>query len=108
MITARAMRTLWRMKWAESVGWDKEDPERIFSPQDCLIEDVQDQSAPMVIIGTDVVNLYPALDIDEMVKLVGEAVVETRIKFDEVDYLEAARYVALNWSKEKCNGSALR
>ena len=37
-------------------------------------EAVQDQSIPMVVVGTDVVNLYPSLVIKEVVKSSAEQV----------------------------------
>ena len=54
------------------------------------------------------VNLYPSLDINKVVEDVKKAVLESEIKWQEVDYLEAARYVALNWSEEECKASGLR
>ena len=61
----------------------------------------------MVIVGTDVVNLYPSLRVDKVVEAVRRAVVDTEVKFDELDYLEMARYVALNWPESKCRSSPL-
>ena len=73
-----------------------------------LPEDVQDQSQPMVVVGTDVVNLYPSLDIGKVVDIVRDAVLQSRVSWEEIDYLEASRYIALNWTKEQCDGSKLR
>ena len=70
-------------------------------------EDLQDVLKPMVIIGTDVVNLYPSLDIKKVVGTVRDAVLNSNIKWEQNDYLEGARYVALNWSEEKCRASGL-
>ena len=61
----------------------------------------------MVIVGTDVVNLYPSLDVEKVVGIIREAVIKSKVKWEEIDFLEAARYVALNWSAEKCKASKL-
>ena len=63
----------------------------------------------MVLIESDVVSLYPNnLEVQEVVKSVKEAIVESRIMWEEIDYLEGARYLALNWTQEQCNRSKLR
>ena len=67
MVTMLAMKTLRRGIWEENTGWDKENLDRIFLAKDMLPEDVQDQSCPMFLIGTDVANLYPSLDIHQVV-----------------------------------------
>ena len=61
----------------------------------------------MIIIGNDVVNLYPSLDITKVVEDVKRAVLESDIKWQEVDYLEAAQYVALNGTEQQCRASPL-
>ena len=108
LVSMGAMRSLRRKRWEVLIGWDEADPSMRISAEQALPEDIQDFSSPMVIIGTDVVNLYPSLDIGEVVKIVGEAVKETVVRFEEVDYLEAARYVALCWTEEECMKSELR
>ena len=62
------------LKWEDEVHWKEDDLSRRFLGGNMLPEDVQDQEAPMVLIGTDVVNLYPSLDIDQVVVEVGKAV----------------------------------
>ena len=62
----------------------------------------------MVLIGGDVVSLYPSLDIKKIVKWMREAVLKSNIKWEGVDYGECARYIVLNWDEEKCRRSALR
>ena len=93
--------------WETRVGWKGEDKDRIFNSADVLHEDLQYQTIPMVIVGSDVVNLYPNLDINKVVDTVQLAIMESSIQFDEIDYLEAARYVALNWTAEECRASPL-
>ena len=46
--------------------WDERDLARKFNGNDVLHEDLQDQSTPIALIGTDVVNLYPSLDITKV------------------------------------------
>ena len=43
-----------------------------------------------------------------MVEVVEREVMETELLWEDVDYLEASRYVALNWSEERCQKSELR
>ena len=97
IITMRAMKSLRRTKWERLVGWDARDLDRVYTAKESLPEDVQDQASPMVVIGSDVINLYPNLDIGGVLGIVREAVLETIIKWEDIDYLEAARYVELNW-----------
>ena len=84
------------------------DLDRRYTVMESLPEDVQDQSQPIVVVGTDVVNLYPSLDIGKVVDIVKDAVLQSRVSWEEMDYLEASRYIALNWTKEQCDGSKLR
>ena len=108
LITQRGMMNLRRVRWECRVDYCEEDEDRVYSSGEVLPEDIQDQTTPMVVIGTDVVNLYPSLDITKVVEVVKEAILDIGISFDEVDYLEASRYVALNWSEAECQKSGLR
>ena len=58
--------------------------------------------------GSNVVSLYPNLEIEKVVRNIKEAVMESGIKWEEADYQEGARYIALNWDKETCARSSLR
>ena len=71
-------------------------------------EDVQDFSLPMVLIGSDVTSLYPSLDANKVAELVYNAVMKSDIKWTNIDYFEATRYIALNWTEEQCKNSKLR
>ena len=61
----------------------------------------------MIILGSDVVSLYPSLDIREVGLRVKEAVLNSTVKWEGVDYLEAVRYIALNWTEDQCRSSNL-
>ena len=52
--------------------------------------------------------LYPSLDIERVSRIVYKAIMKTNVKWANVDYLEAARYLALNWSAERCKTNTLR
>ena len=95
------MRTLRRVKWEISMDWDEEDEDRIIDSREALEEDLQDYSVPMVMIGSDVVSLYPNLKVGQIVERIEDEMRRTDIKFENVDYLEAARYLALNWTTEE-------
>ena len=62
----------------------------------------------MILVGTDVVNLYPFLDISKVVGEVREAVMKPGIQWQDIDYLEGARYIALDWSENECRSNGLR
>ena len=108
IITMGFMKKLRRIQWELQNNWDEADLDRKFTGSEVLHEDLQDQSTPMVLIGTDVINLYPSLDIAKVVEEVSKAVMVSSIKWEEIDYLEGARYMALNWSEEKCRLGGLR
>ena len=73
-----------------------------------LPEDLQDWSTPHVIIGSDVISLYPNLDTEKIVENLGEVVELLDMKWSNVDLMEGARYLALNWSEEQIRSSSLR
>ena len=108
MVTMKFMKKYRRQAWVSCNSWDSTDKERRVYGDQVLPEDLQDRTSPMVLVGTDVVNLYPSLDITKVVEEVRQAVMDSRIRWQEVDYLEASRYVALNWSAEQCKQSKLR
>ena len=101
------VQTLRRLRWEQSMEWD-EDYDRILDSSEVLEEDLQDYTIPMVLIGADVISLYPNLDVDQVVLGIEEEVRRTDMVFSNVDYLEATRYLALNWSQEDCRNSCLR
>ena len=72
------------------------------------LQDLQDMTKPIVIVGTDVESLYPSLEDDTVADLVSSAIMETDTKFMNIDYKEAARYIALNWTEQECRTSILR
>ena len=43
-----------------------------------------------------------------MVQRIAEEVEQTNMRFSNIDYLEAVRYLALNWTQEECMRSGLR
>ena len=69
---------------------------------------VQDKSIPMVVIGSDVVSLYPNLRWEAAGEEVYQAVMESDIEFDGVCYKEGARYLALVRGYDWCRLSKLR
>ena len=88
--------------------WDPLDEERTITSTEVNPEDLQDYQAPMVVMGFDVVSLYTNLDTSKVGERVKQAVLESNISWEGVNYLEAVRYIALNWTEEKCRSSKLR
>ena len=97
-----------RIKWETNMDWSPEDKDRTIRSRDALPEDLQNYEVPMVIVGTDVVSLFPSLDVGQVAIQVAEAVRTSTITWSEIDYLEGARYLALNWTAEQCKNSPLR
>ena len=62
---------------------------KLLRSQDVPREKVQDRSSPMVIVGSDVEALYPSLEDIKVAEICYNAVMKTKIKFDNIDYLEA-------------------
>ena len=62
----------------------------------------------MAQIGNDVVSLNPNLDVERISENVKEAILSSEVTWENIDYMEAARYIALNWSVEECLRSKLR
>ena len=57
---------------------------------------------------SDVVNLFPSLEVEDVVVKMREAVLKSNIEWEEIDYREGVRYLALNWDKQTCMRSSLR
>ena len=107
-ITVRYMKEKRRSKWERDFKWLERDLDRLIDSTEANPEDLQDFSLPMVLIGSDVASLYPSLDAERVADLVYKAVMESGIKWEQIDYLEATRYIALNWTEEQCSNSKLR
>ena len=101
------MRTLRRLQWEEAVDWG-DDEDRVIDSTEALPEDLQDYSVPVVMVGSDVVNLYPSLEADKVVGEIEQEMLRTDMQFDNIDYLETTRYLVLNWTQEEARRSPLR
>ena len=75
---------------------------------DMLPEDIQDHCSPMTVIGSDVVALYPNMEVERAAEIMKEAILRSTMEFKNVDLLECSRYVALNWTQEQCRASKIR
>ena len=91
----------WSMLTDTMQGDDKLDSNEVRN------EMIQDLGAPMEMIGFDVDALYPSLDWENTEEVIGESIRNSNIVFEDVDILEGCRYIALNWSGEKCRQSPL-
>ena len=99
MMMKRIRKEEWKKRHCQEV---LEDIEKIWKPSEVLPEDIQDFEKEMVIIGCDVESLYPSLDTKDCGRLVEEEIMRTDIEFENLDYLEGARLIALNKSAEYC------
>ena len=97
----KLMRKLRKLEWeADKRREDLEDLDRVRGGPEVLPEDLQDVEAPFVLIGCDVEALYPSLDVGRCAKEVEEEVMRSSLRWEELDYLEGARLIALNRSAE--------
>ena len=55
----------------------------------------------VVLISQDVRALYPSLDIQDITEAVREAMMETKLTFDNVDMKTVGKYLAINMSKKE-------
>lgn len=76
-VTSWWLRMLRRSQWETRMKWDARDEDRTITSTEALPEDLQDYQVPMVVMGTDVVALYPNLDINLVGQRVKEAVLSS-------------------------------
>ena len=70
--------------------------DRVWHGEEVLEEDLQDFEQSMVVIGCDVEALYPSLDVKECWKIVEEEMMRSDIVWEDLDYLEGTRLIALS------------
>ena len=81
---------------------------RMVSSQDVNNNLVQDKSKPVVVIGSDVVSLYPNLRSLEAGEEIFQAVMASSITWEGVNWQEAVRYIAMTRGYKWCQESRLR
>ena len=106
-VTSRYLKGLRQYLWENKVGLNN-DPHKMIDTREALPEKLQNYQTPMVLCGSDVVSLYPSMDVDKVVKNIKEAVLESTMVWEEFDYMEGAQYLALNWDAETCFKRKLR
>ena len=98
-----------KMEWSKKYTEDElRDENKIWKSCEVLEEEIQDFNTEMVIIGCDVESLYPSLDKGETSRIVGEEMLRSEIVWEDLDYLEGARLIALNRSADWCRTHELR
>ena len=75
--------------------------------RDALSDEIQDKTTPMLIVDSDVEALYPSLHDIAVADIYYQAVMNTTMKFHNINYKEAVRYIALNWTAKQCKMSGL-
>ena len=81
---------------------------KMISSKDVPSDLVKDSSIPLVIIGTDVVSLYPNIKWEAAGEEVYQAIMDTTIQFEGMNYKEGVRYLALVRGYDWCLKSKLR
>ena len=69
---------------------------------------VQDRGNRVQVIGADVEQLYPSLHAVEVAEIVYKAMMDTKVKFDNVEWLEACKYIALTSTAQECRLGPLK
>ena len=53
-------------------------------------------------VGSDVEALYPSLEDTKVAEIIFQAIMETKVVFEGVNYQEGARYIVLNCTEQEC------
>ena len=69
---------------------------------------VQDKGNRVQVVGADVEQLYPSLHAVEVAEIVYKAMLDTEVKFDNVEWLEACKYIALTTTAQECRLGPLK
>ena len=69
---------------------------------------LQDKSNRIQVIGADVEALYPSLSAMEVGDIIYNAMLNTKIKFDNMEWLEACTYIVLTSTEQECRLGPLR
>ena len=72
--------------------------QRLLSAKDVVVGEAQDD-LEVVVIGSDVSALYPSLDDLEVGIICYDAVMASNIRFQNINYMIAAKYIAINLSE---------
>ena len=69
---------------------------------------VQDKGNKIQVVGSDVEALYPSLEAVEVAEIVYEAVLKTKIKFENIDWVEGCKYIAITSTEQECRLGPLK
>ena len=92
-----------RRRVEKPTQWNGED---LVYAEDVGNEMVQDE-VDLVVVGADVEALYPSLTDLEVAQICYEAIMNSKIKFQNVNHRKARMYIALNMSKSEQRMSSL-
>ena len=65
------------------------------------------QNEKLVLIGADVIQLFPSLEASHSSKLVNRALQETKVQFDGINYIEVATYLAMELTEWQARTSRI-
>ena len=65
-------------------------------PKDLL----HDYTKALMIVGCDVEQLYPSMEMKLAAKLIEEAILESEVVWKDLEYVEGARMIAMNKDEE--------
>ena len=86
---------------------DDEDIEKLIN-KNGIDDEIQDFNSKPVLLGGDVCALYPSLDQIGTAEIAAEAVMETPILFEDIDYDLLAVYILLNLGQVEMRALGLR
>ena len=85
-MTRKCMIERRRNRLDRSINWLDGEVDRLIDIKNANPEDIQNFEVPMVIVGCDVASLYPNLKTKQAAKLVYTAIIETDMKWEQIDY----------------------
>ena len=62
---------------------------------------VLNKGAKIQIVGSDMEALYPSLEAVEVAEIVYNAMMDTEVKFDNIDWQEGCKYIALTSTEQE-------
>ena len=80
---------------------------RVLEARDTIRKEVIQDEEDLVVTGADMEGLYPNLSDIEVAQLCFEAIMNSDIKFENIDYQKAGTYVALHLTEDEQRRSPL-
>ena len=80
---------------------------RVLEAKDTIRQEVIQDEKDLTITGADVEGLYPNLSDTEVAQICFEAIMNSNIKFEDIDYQKAGKFVAMQLTEDEQRRSPL-